>query len=99
MDTKTFNEVAIKLVKHNFYDLEKDKDVTLETVWQTHLLGNKKAILCDLNPDNNFLYEVTYNGFRNEFYVDKYDKLANAVCVADPETMTVCTTVYNPIRK
>jgi hypothetical protein len=98
MDTKTFNELAIKLVKHNFYDLENDKDVALQTVWQTHLLGNKKAILCDLNPDNNFLYEVTYNGFHNEFYVDKYDKLANAVCVADLETMTVCTSKYTKLR-
>lgn len=98
MDTKTFNELAVKLVKHNFYTIEKADSVSLETVWQAHLLGNKKAILYDLDLGNDFLYEVTYNGYKNEFYVDKYDKTDNARCVADPETMTVATAEYRHIK-
>ena len=99
MDTEKFNKLAIKLVKHNFYDPEKDKDVVLETVWQAHLLGNKKAILCDLDPTNNFIYEVTYNGSKNEFFVDKYDKVGKAHCFADPETMAVFTAEFERIKE
>ena len=73
MDTKTFIETSIDLINGHFYD----KPTKLEIVWQCHLLGNKKAIFIDLDPSNNFLYEVTYNGAKDEFYLDKYDKAEN----------------------
>lgn len=99
MNIEKFNQLAVKLVKHNFYDLKKDGNVALKTVWRACSAGNKKAILCDPDSESGSVYEVAYDGSKNEFYVDKYDKVANARCVADPETLAVFTAEYNRLKE
>ena len=48
-------------------------------VWLCKALGNNKALLSTDVPDGMY-YEVTYNGAKNEAYVDAYKKQEN-VCV------------------
>ena len=50
----------------------------IQVVWFAHVLGNKKAILIDMGP-NNRIYEVTYNLREDEMYVDAYKKESNSV--------------------
>ena len=48
-------------------------------VWLCKALGNNKALLSTDVPDGMY-YDVTYNGAKNEAYVDAYKKQEN-VCV------------------
>ena len=50
------------------------KDVYV--VWLSKTLQNGKALLSTTRPDGMY-YEVTYNGDKNEFYVDAYKKVVN----------------------
>lgn len=50
------------------------KDVYV--VWLSKTLQNGKAMLSTTRPDGMY-YDVTYNGDKNEFYVDVYKKLIN----------------------
>lgn len=60
-------------------------DVTDETqisiddvyiVWQVKVLQNWKALLSTILPDGMY-YELTYNGNKDEMYVDAYKKFEN----------------------
>lgn len=50
-------------------------------VWFTKALGNFKCCMCDLKPNMRY-YELTYNGNKNELYVDIYSKEHN-ICVSN----------------
>lgn len=43
-------------------------------IWQCKTLQNHKAILAVPGPDM-YLFEVTYNGDKDELYLDVYDKV------------------------
>ncbi len=45
-------------------------------VWQCKTLQNHKAILAAPTPDK-YLFECTFNGDKNELYLDAYDKADN----------------------
>lgn len=45
-------------------------------VWQCKTLQNHKAILAAPTPDR-YLFECTFNGDKNELYLDAYDKAGN----------------------
>lgn len=45
------------------------------------------------------MYEVTYDAIANQFYVDKYDKVGSARCVADPDAMAVLTAEFTRIKE
>lgn len=47
-------------------------------VWFSKTLKNWKALV-GTTLDDNFYYEVTHNGEKNETYVDVYDKIDNVV--------------------
>lgn len=70
MDNKLFVEKAKKLVKLYLRD---DDEVFL--VWLVKVLQNNKCLIG--TRDTVSYFEVTYNGDKNEFYVDNYDKLIN----------------------
>jgi Family of unknown function (DUF6275) len=53
----------------------------VKLVWFTKTLQNWKAMVADITPGGNF-YEVTYNGNKNETYIDTYKKVSN-VCIPD----------------
>ena len=45
-------------------------------VWSCKTLQNNKALLSTTLPDGMY-YEITYNGDKNEAYVDAYKKFEN----------------------
>ena len=45
-------------------------------VWSCKALQNNKALLSTTLPDGMY-YEITYNGDKNEAYVDAYKKFEN----------------------
>ena len=50
-------------------------------VWFTFVLGNWKAMISTTLPDGMY-YEVTYNGVKDEFYLDAYKKFHHVVIPA-----------------
>ena len=53
-------------------------------VWESKVLQNNKAMLIvdDFGPQ---YFEVTYNGDKDEFYLDHYEKKANVVIPVERE--------------
>lgn len=49
------------------------------SVWQCKTLQNHKAILIGLTQDE-LLFEATYNGDKDELYLDTYGKIKN-ICL------------------
>ena len=48
------------------------------TVWKCKALQNWKYLLSSTLPDGMY-YELTYNGDKNEWYLDAYKKFENVV--------------------
>lgn len=51
-------------------------DYTVFVVWYCKTLQNFKALLSTTLPDGMY-YEVTYNGGKDEIYLDAYKKFEN----------------------
>ena len=51
-------------------------DYTVLVVWYCKTLQNFKALLSTTLPDGMY-YEVTYNGDKDEIYLDAYKKFEN----------------------
>lgn len=82
MDNKKFVEKCKEIVAQ-YHNAHTDGDMILPddvyVVWLCRALGNNKALLSTDMPDGMY-YEVTYNGVKNEAYLDSYKKQEN-VCV------------------
>lgn len=50
-------------------------------VWISKVLQNNKALLSTTVDGDTRYYEITYNGDKDEFYFDAYDKIVNK-CIA-----------------
>ena len=80
MSNEEFLEKAKELVRE--YTIEhidktdKIPDFNVYIIWSCKTLQNSKAILSTTIPDNK-IYELTYNGNKNEIYLDCYVKLEN----------------------
>lgn len=86
MDFVQFSEKARQVVvdykkkSHRTKDNLEFKDTTI--VWFCKTLANWKAlVITNLNDDE--YYEVTYNGFKNEIYLDCYQKYHNEAIKVD----------------
>lgn len=86
---KTMNEKSLfEKFRQTVYDyivehVDKTDDViiTLDDVyivWASKTLQNWKAMISSTLPDGMY-YEVTYNGDKNECYLDAYKKFENRV--------------------
>lgn len=77
---KSADEHAIELVReYTINHLDKTDEVPkfdVYTVWKAKVLQNWKFLLSTTLPDKMY-YEVTYNGNKNEWYLDAYVKLSN----------------------
>ena len=62
---------------------------SLKIVWFCKTLQNHKALVMSThNMFDHTYWEVTYNGDKNEYYVDEYTKKSNTVIQGeDVETM------------
>ena len=81
MGNAEFVKRATKAVTDYFNEkqsLELTED-DVYVVWMCKTLQNNKALLSTTIPDGMY-YEVTYNGDKNEMYLDAYKKWEN-VCL------------------
>lgn len=85
MSNKEFQEKAIKAVVDYFNgrkdSTDKNGDITVDDVfivWLCKTLQNHKAMLSTTVSDGMY-YEFTWNGDRNEGYLDAYKKWQNVV--------------------
>ena len=63
---------------------------SLKVVWFSKTLQNHKALVMSTHKDYDHTYwEVTYNGDKDEYYVDEYKKQSNTVILGEDidETM------------
>lgn len=70
-------EVLNWVKKH--VDVTDDVNVTIDdiyVVWSVKVLQNWKALISTTLPDGMY-YELTYNGDKNELYLDAYKKFDN----------------------
>lgn len=54
-----------------------NEDFHIFVVWMCKILNNNKAMLSTDREGDSRYYEITYNGDKEEFYFDCYDKLIN----------------------
>lgn len=73
MCEQEFRSKAVRMVanKSNL------KEEQIYVVWLTKVLQNNKAMLSTSVDGDGLYFEVTFNGDKNEFYVDTYGKLDN----------------------
>ena len=80
MDELLFTRLAKRLVADYDNDLSEVLSSIdpseIYTVWSCKTLQNSKALLSTDIPDGRY-YEVTYNGDKQEFYLDAYTKESN----------------------
>lgn len=87
MNTDSFFDIARKLlVEYVNKHLDKTDNIQITyedvyIVWSSKVLQNNKALLSTTLPDGCY-YEVTYNGDKDEMYIDVYKKWEN-ICVCD----------------
>jgi hypothetical protein len=61
-------------------------------VWFAKTLQNWKALISTVLPDGRY-YEVTFNGDKNEYYLDVYEKFDNVKYLENEPSPTVSPTV------
>lgn len=55
---------------------DEQPEFTVYIVWQCKILQNWKFLISSSLPDGMY-YELTYNGDKNEWYLDAYKKFQN----------------------
>lgn len=85
MQEKDFRELAIKSVVDYFNSqvdsTDKNGKITADQVfivWMVKVLQNNKALLSTTVSDGMY-YEITWNGDKNEGYLDAYKKWKNII--------------------
>lgn len=80
MDELLFTRLAKRLVADYVNDISEEQSSIdpseIYIVWSCKTLQNSKALLSTDIPDGRY-YEVTYNGDKQEFYLDAYTKESN----------------------
>ncbi len=64
-----------KIVKGIISEEENIQPSAVNIVWMAKILRNNKAIA--IGAAANRIYEITYNGEKDETYIDVYDKRRN----------------------
>lgn len=85
------DEKALKLVKKYIYEhLDKTDDIpvfNVYTVWKCKILQNWKYLISSDLYDGMY-YELTYNGDKEEWYLDAYKKFENRCIPSIPNEET-----------
>lgn len=82
MDSKKFLELCVNAIVdyfNNRVDKTDNKVLTKDdvfVVWSCKTLQNNKALLSTTVSDGMY-YEITFNGDKNEMYLDAYKKWEN----------------------
>ena len=86
MDSKVFIELAKKIIRdYTNEHLDKSDNISITeedvfVVWYNKSLQNHKALLSTKLYDGMY-YELTYNGDKEELYIDAYKKFQN-ICLS-----------------
>lgn len=87
MGSREFMVKAVGLVRYYAMSTGASRlcadDFGVYVVWSCKTLQNNKALLSTDIPDSRY-YEVTYNGDKDEFYLDAYVKEENR-CIKGEE--------------
>lgn len=75
-----FQSLAVAVIVANYG--EEISEDEIYTVWLTKVLQNNKALL-STTRNNGLYFEVTYNGDKQELYVDRYVKESNSCLTVD----------------
>lgn len=75
-------KAKLLVTKYTFDVLKAKSGFTVYVVWCCKTLQNQKALLSTDLPDGMY-YEVTYNGDKNELYLDAYKKMKNFCYTSD----------------
>ena len=79
MDNKAIETVRDYINKHlDITDHTANSSFEVYIVWKCKALQNWKYLLSSTLPDGMY-YELTYNGDKQEFYLDAYKKFENVV--------------------
>ena len=87
MDEQKFSAMARRLVAKYSNKVNPDHQITPDDVyivWMCKTLQNSKALLSTPVPDTRY-YEVTYNGDKEEVYLDAYVKEQNSCIKVEKE--------------
>lgn len=82
MTNNRFEEICKKVVTdytNEHLDKSEGLEIAVEDtfiVWSCKTLQNNKALLSTTLPDGMY-YELTYNGDKEELYIDAYKKFEN----------------------
>lgn len=76
-----YQTLAKAFVKKDYNNIEGNEPLLekeLYVVWFSKTLQNWKALVSTTRPGDGLYFEVTYNGDKEEVYVDTYLKISNA---------------------
>ena len=98
MENQKFEKLAKRIVR-DYANAHIDKtdgvklgDEGVFIVWLSKVLQNNKALLSTTLPDGMY-YEVTYNGDKDELYLDAYKKFENR-CIPSTEIKEIFKAMY-----
>lgn len=77
MDEKTI-EIVRDYIEEHLDKSDINPDFKVYTVWKCKALQNWKYLLSSTLTDGMY-YELTYNGNKDEWYLDAYKKIENKV--------------------
>lgn len=77
MDYKAMDIVS-KYIQGHLDATDTVQEFSVFTVWKAKILQNWKYLISSTLPDGMY-YEVTYNGDKQEWYLDAYKKFENRV--------------------
>lgn len=69
---------VVAYYNHFLSDVDKINTDNVYVVWFNKTLQHWKALVCTTEPDGMY-YEITFNGDKNEMYVDAYKKIDHVV--------------------
>lgn len=81
MDNEALMIVEDYIAKH-LDKSDEEPEFEVYTVWKSKVLQNWKYLISSTLPDGMY-YELTFNGDKNEWYLDAYKKFEN-VCIPRP---------------
>lgn len=77
MDQKAI-DIVTDYVERHLDKSDPKPDFEVYTVWKSKVLQNWKYLLSTTLFDGMY-YELTFNGYKNEWYLDAYKKFENVV--------------------
>lgn len=76
---KFCKEEIVKYVNNHLDKTDAINKISINDVYIGKILQNNKALVSTTLPDGMY-YEITYNGDKNEVYIDAYKKWDN-ICI------------------